>query len=80
MRGFKKAVLAAARRQKIGLADHAGNEATHCFGNRHRRQFSAHQIIIADGNLMRGDIFGHPFIHALVAAADKNDLPEFCQP
>ena len=56
------------------LADDAGDEPRHGVDHDHGRDLPAGQDVVADRDLVRGQVLGHPLVHALVPAADQDDL------
>src|SRR5271163_4052158 len=58
------------------VAKRAGKETRDGIENEHRGQFAAAENIVADGDFVRGQMRGYTFVHAFVAAADKQNALE----
>ena len=64
----------------IFVAERAGDQARDGVHDERGAQFAAGKDEIADRELVRGEMFGHAFVHSFIAAAQQDDPVELRKP
>ena len=59
--------------RRAWVAQHTGQQAGHSVHDHHGWNLSASEHIVADGDLITGQVLPHPLIHPLVPATDEDN-------
>ena len=74
MRILQQVVGKGVLRRALRIAQRAGLQARQGIHDDQGRQFAARQNIVADGDLVGHEMLPHPLVHALVVAAEQDQM------